>query len=180
MRMSFSDEAPARRLAVNGLLLGLCLIFSYLEAVLPLPAIPIPGCKPGFANVVITFATLTRGIPTAVLVSLARVLISALLFGNPAGFLYSASGAVAALTLLCLLHRLYPRSLSPIGLSVAAAAAHNVGQLLCARLVTGTNAVLAYFPALLITGALMGSITGVLLCLLIPYIPSTLSKGDVR
>ena len=58
------------------------------------------------------------------------------------------------------------KRLSVYGVSIAGAAAHNIGQICAAMLVLGGTAVLGYLPALLgvslVTGALTGFVTSLL------------------
>jgi heptaprenyl diphosphate synthase len=49
---------------------------------------------------------------------------------------------------------------SPIGLSVAGAAVHHIGQLCCAALITGSSSVLAYLPIMLLCSLVTGTLTG--------------------
>ena len=44
-----------RRLALSAMLAALALIFSYVEALIPIP-VPVPGIKLGIANLVIVMA----------------------------------------------------------------------------------------------------------------------------
>ena len=96
---------------------------------------PIPGVKPGLANVVTVLALLHFGWRIAAWVTLLRVLVGSLLLGtflSPTFFL-SLSGAVAALALLGAATRLLPKgTLSGIGFSLLAAQAHMIGQFLAA------------------------------------------------
>jgi heptaprenyl diphosphate synthase len=98
------------------------------EAAIPLP---IPGLKPGLANVVTLVVLVLYGWRMAVWVTLMRVVAGALLLGSfltPA-FVLSLSGALASLALLALGRWLYPRLLGAVGLSVLAAFAHVGAQL---------------------------------------------------
>jgi len=99
------------------------------EALIPLP---IPGLKPGLANIVTLVVLVLYGWRMAAWVSLLRVVAGALLLGSfltPA-FVLSLSGALASLTILALLRSLYPGILGPVGLSVLAAFAHVGTQLM--------------------------------------------------
>ena len=99
------------------------------EALIPLP---IPGLKPGLANIVTLVVLVLYGWRMAAWVSLLRVVAGALLLGSfltPA-FVLSLSGALASLTILALLRSLYPGILGPVGLSVLAAFAHVGAQLM--------------------------------------------------
>ena len=99
------------------------------EAAIPLP---IPGIKPGLANIVTLVVLLLFGWRMAVWVSLLRVVAGALLLGSfltPA-FVLSLSGALASLMLLALFRGLYPSILGAVGLSVLAAFAPIGAQLM--------------------------------------------------
>ena len=166
MRTLPSDKA-VRRLALRGMLLCLCLVFSYLEARFPLP-LPLPGCKPGFANIVVTFCALTLGYPDALALSLLRVLIVSLLFGSASSFWFSLCGALCAFLVLYLLLPRVPGTFSVIGVSAACAAAHNLGQLFAACLLLSSVSVLSYLPVLLLAAILTGTVSGVILHFVLP------------
>lgn len=117
-------EHDRRVAALAAAAVGLTLV----EAAIPLP---IPGVKPGLANIV-TLVVLARfGWRTAAWVSLLRVTAGALLLGSflTPTFVLSLAGALASLAVLAFLVRLHPRWLGPVGLSVAAAFAHVGAQL---------------------------------------------------
>ncbi len=103
-----------------------------LEAALPSP---LPGVKPGLANVITVLVLMEFGLGSAAWVSLLRVGAGALWLGtlfSPAFFL-SAGGALAALAALALGRRLPPPGLGPVGYSVLAALAHMGAQFAIAR-----------------------------------------------
>lgn len=99
------------------------------EAVIPLP---IPGIKPGLANVVTLVVLVLFGWRMAAWVALLRVVAGALMLGTflTPSFVLSLTGALASLVLLALFRGLYPRFLGPVGLSVLAAFAHVGAQLI--------------------------------------------------
>ena len=72
----------------------------------------------------------------------------------------SLSGGLLAFVVMWALFPLEGKGLSAAGISVAGAAAHNVGQLLAARVVMGTAAVFGYLPFLLLGSVLTGLATG--------------------
>ncbi|MBP3919849.1 MAG: Gx transporter family protein [Clostridia bacterium] len=179
-RQITTQEHPAQRthpkantLAYTGLLLCLALIFSYLETQIPLLVVPIPGIKLGFANLVITFCAYICGLKTAFFISVTRVLLTALLFGGWSGFWFSLCGALCAFCVLALMLRFVRDAVSPIGVSVACAAAHNAGQLCAASLLLKSGAVFTYFPWLLLAGMGIGTVTGTLVTLLLHFVPSS-------
>ncbi len=140
------------------LLFALAMIFSFVESRLP-TFIPIPGVKLGLCNIVVIFTLLRLGAPSAIAVSVLRVLLSSILFGNTAAFLYSLSGACLSLAVMILLKKI--KLFSPVGISVAGGVFHNIGQLLMAWLVLGTAGVMYYLPVLLIAGTVAGALIGI-------------------
>lgn len=106
---------------------------SLIEAAIPSP---LPGVKPGLANIVILIVLARHGWRDAAWVSLLRVIAGSLLAGQflAPGFFLAATGALVSLAVLGALQALPWRWLGPVGRSVAAAFAHIGGQLVLARL----------------------------------------------
>ena len=113
---------------LTALAIGLHLI----EAVIPSP---LPGVKPGIANIVTLFVLYQYGFATAAWVSLLRVFASSLLLGQflSPTFVLSLSGALLSLLALYFTQHLPKKYFSAISLSILAAFAHIVGQLLVVR-----------------------------------------------
>ena len=106
---------------------------SVVEAAIPTP---LPGVKPGLANI-ITLVVLARyGWRDAVWVSLLRVVAGSLLIGQflAPGFFLSLAGALASLAALGFALHLPERWFGPVSQSLIAAFAHIAGQLVVARL----------------------------------------------
>lgn len=151
------NRARLRKMTALSLLFALAMIFSFIESRLP-TFIPIPGVKLGLCNIVVIFTLLRLGVPSAIAVSLLRVLLSSLLFGNMAAFFYSLAGAVLSLAVMILLMKI--QFFSPVGISVAGGVAHNIGQLIMAAIILGTAGVMYYLPVLLIAGTVAGALIG--------------------
>jgi heptaprenyl diphosphate synthase len=98
------------------------------EAAIPLP---LPGVKPGLANIVTLIVLYRFGWRAAVWVSLLRIVAGALALGTflTPTFVMSLSGGLASLLVLALLVHLPKRWFGPVGLSVLAAFAHIGAQL---------------------------------------------------
>ena len=147
-----------KRLAVCGILTAAALAIFVLEAQLP-PLIPVPGIKPGLANIITLFALVFLCPRDALLILLARTLLGAFLVGNPSILIYSLSGGLVCLGVEAVLLRLCGQR-QIWAVSAAGAAVHNLTQLLTAGLVTRTASVLWYLPPLLAAGILTGLFTG--------------------
>ena len=154
-----NNRERLRRMTTLSLLFALAMIFSFVESRLP-TFIPIPGVKLGLCNVVIIFTLLKLGAPAAIAVSLLRVLLSSILFGNAAAFFYSLAGALLSLAVMILMKHF--RTFSAVGISVLGGVMHNIGQLLMAWILLGTAGVMYYLPVLLIAGVIAGALIGLL------------------
>jgi heptaprenyl diphosphate synthase len=108
---------------------ALALGLSALEAAIPSP---LPGVKPGLANIVTLIVLARYGWRAAVWVSLLRVVAGSLLMGNflAPGFFLSFSGALCSLVALAASQHLPSRWFGTVTHSILAAFAHIAGQLL--------------------------------------------------
>lgn len=149
---------PARRAATLGIAVALALILSYVESLVPISA-GVPGIKIGLPNIVIVFILYRIGGKDAAAVSLMRVLLVSLLFGNFAAFIYSVSGAVLSLAGMILLKK--TNAFSCVGVSVAGALLHNAGQIAAAALLMRTSEIAYYMPVLAVTGTVSGIAVGI-------------------
>lgn len=155
--ISTSDDHRIAKLAA--LAIGLHLI----EAVLPSP---LPGVKPGIANIVTLYVLYQYGIGTAVWVSLLRVFASSLLLGQlfSPTFLLSLGGALSSLAVLALAIKLPKKWFGPVSLSILAAFAHIAGQLLIVWLWLIPHSGVVYLTPVFALAALMfGIINGLVL-----------------
>ena len=147
------------RVAYFGVFTALALIFSYIETLIPIN-LGIPGVKLGLANLIIVIALYKIRLPEVYLLSVVRVLLSGLIFGNYFSIIYSLAGGLLSLTVMVLLKQM--GSFSVMGISVAGGVCHNIGQMIVAMLVVETFSVAYYFPVLLIAGLLTGFLIGIL------------------
>jgi len=144
--------------AYYGLLTALALLLSFLESLIPIP-IAIPGIKIGLANLVVLFMLYQVNAQRALVFSLCRVLLAALLFSGFSGFLFSAAGAVLSWCVMASLQKC--NCFSVLGVSLAGGLSHNIGQLIMAAIFTHSPGIIpAYLPVLMIAGAAMGLING--------------------
>ncbi len=153
---------PAGRiqsLAFSAMFAALALIFSYIEALIPIP-IPVPGVKLGVANLVIIIALYRMGFRRALSINCVRIALAGLLFSGVFGMIYSFAGGVLSLIVMQLLKR--TGLFSMVGVSMAGGAIHNLGQLIAACLVVSTPSLMSYFSLLLFTGLIGGILIGIL------------------
>lgn len=146
-----------QRTAYFGVFTALALIFSYVETLIPIN-FGIPGAKLGLANLVIVLVLYKTDWKEALLLSVTRIVLSGVLFGNLFGILYSLAGGLLSLVVMVLVKR--NEGFSVIGVSMAGGVTHNIGQLLVAMLVVETYQVGYYLPVLMLVGLATGTLIG--------------------
>lgn len=143
------------------ILTSICVVISIIESYFTFIGDIIPGLKLGLANIVIIFALYKCGFKTALLVSLIRVLIVAILrTGFGINFFFSLSGALFSIIAMTILMK---TKLSIIGVSIIGSIFHSIGQVLIGIIMLDNYNVIYYLPYLLIfsipTGIIIGIIT---------------------
>ena len=155
--------------ALIGVCIALAMILSYIELLIPPLYSAIPGIKMGLSNIVIVFLLYRFGSGYAFAVSILRVVLVSLLFGNVMALMYSLAGAVLSLIVMIVLRKL--KFLSTVGVSVAGAVAHNVGQVLMAMLLLDTTELGYYMVVLVVTGTISGTLIGLCGAFLVNRVP---------
>ncbi|BCL77226.1 hypothetical protein JHS3_29620 [Jeongeupia sp. HS-3] len=125
--MPDADDVRVARLAAAAIALAV------IEAGIPSP---IPGIKPGLANIVTLYALMRYGWGIAAWVAMLRIFGGAILLGGflSPGFVLSLAGGVLSLLVLAPAQYLPKRWFGVVTLSLLAAFSHIAGQLIVARL----------------------------------------------
>lgn len=155
---------------------ALALGLSVLEAAIPSP---LPGVKPGLANIVILIVLARYGWRTAAWVSLLRVLAGGIVMGSflSPGFFLGLSGAIFSLVMLAASQHLPQRWFGAVTHSILAAFAHIAGQLLLVYFWLIPHAGLAYLLPIFATAALVfGTVNGMIAA---RFINTPESDGEV-
>ena len=153
------NRSPAKKIAYCGMLTALAMIFSYVEALIPV-SFGIPGIKLGLANLVVLTGLYYLRPGEVLAVSVSRILLMGFLFGSGMSIVYSLAGGLLSFIVMLLLVK--ADQFSRIGVSAAGAVCHNIGQLMVAALVLKTAALVYYLPALMIAGLVTGIAMGFL------------------
>ena len=149
------DHHVARMAAVA---LGL----TVLENAIPSP---LPGVKPGLANIVTLIVLARFGWKVAAWVSLLRVVAGSLFFGNflAPGFFLSLTGALFSLAVLAISRHLPARWFGAITHSILAAFAHIAGQMSVVYLWLIPHSGIGYLIPIFTTAALVfGTVNGLI------------------
>lgn len=159
--------SSSRMTALCGVFIALAMVLSYLESLVPI-SFAIPGIKLGLANIVTIIALVKLGLKPALIISVGRVILSGLLFGNPATIMYSMAGALLSITVMFIVRKL--KLLAITGTSVCGAVAHNLGQLIIAAIVIENTKIFYYMAVLSVSGIIAGVLIGLLAGIIIKNI----------
>lgn len=147
-----------QRLTVLTMLLGMALVVNMIEPAYPLG---IPGVKIGLANTLGLLAFYLFGFKEMISINLMRVILIGIFRGNFLNYGFWAAFLGSLLSCLAVLIFTKTTKMSEIGISVAAATFHNIGQILVLMLVVDLL-LLTYLPIMLIVGVPSGILVGYL------------------
>ena len=147
----------AGRITRLSLLTAIALTIFLAEAQIP-ALTAVPGVKLGLGNLVVIVALYRLGPGPAAGLSLVRVLLTSLTFGNAYALAYSLAGAALSLAVMAALKKL--DCFSILGVSIAGGVCHNLGQLGVAMAVLGTARLGWYLPWLMAGGVAAGTAVG--------------------
>jgi len=153
------EYTRTKQVAIMGMLVGVALVLSYIEAMIPIP-MGIPGAKIGLANLAVLAALYLFGGKKAFGIAIVRLLLVAFTFGNMAAFLYSLGGMLFSFFTMVILRKIGKFSI--VSVSCMGGVMHNMGQLVMAFFVLQTKALWTYLPVLILTGVVSGIVIGIL------------------
>ncbi|MFI3141807.1 MAG: Gx transporter family protein [Clostridia bacterium] len=151
-----------KKIANCAILATLAMGLSLLERYIPLDFV-LPGLKLGLANIVTVYALIRIGKKEAFMIFLTRVLVTGIVSGRISSLIFSVLGGAFAWAIMSILVPLLDKNISIIGLSIAGAAFHNIGQIIAGIITIGSFSVLSYLPYLLFLSIPVGFITGIIL-----------------
>ena len=144
------------------LLVAVGLILFVFESHVPRP---LPWMKLGLGNLAVLLALVLYGSWAALVVVSVKVFLGSLFVGSflgPAFFLAAGGGIVSAGT-MGLVHYLWRRYFSVVGISILGAVSHNLIQLILAYLLFVKQVELLFLlPVFLISGLVTGGLVGLL------------------
>lgn len=143
-------------------LTALAITIHIAESALPSP---IPGVKPGLANIVTIICLMHYGWQTAAWISILRVLVGSIMIGTflSPTFALSLSGAVASILVLGLASRWPGQGFGPIGYSLLAAMAHMTAQFFTAyTLFIPHQGLFQLLPILMTMAVVFGLTSGII------------------
>jgi len=178
MQSPAEGKNKAREVAMLGIFVAYALVMSLIERMIPL-SFSIPGIRLGLANVVVLMALYLFPRSRAIVLVVLKCLMAAIFAGSATALFYSLGGSCLSFLVMIALLRLSRDRVSPMGVSVAGAAFHNIGQILVACLLFRSWVVLLYLPALLLVGVVTGAVIGILVRCVRPYLQRYLGTESI-
>lgn len=158
MRFRERGNKDVRSVVRCAVLAAISLVIYVLESCIP-PVVPIPGIKPGLANIVTLAAVYLVGAKSALSVLLIRITLGNIFTGQAVSFLYSLAGGMACWLATVSLKRFFTRK-TMWALGVIGALFHNAAQLACAVIMLKNTSVVWYGAALGLSSCITGAFTG--------------------
>ena len=147
-----------RKLTTLSMLTAIALTIFMVEAQIP-PLTPVPGIKMGLSNIITVFIVFAIGPKEAAAVLFVRVFLGAVFAGNFSTILYSGAGGFCAILVTIGLRKILNHQQLWVA-GALGAVAHSLGQMAVAIAVTGTPALAAYLPVMIICSIITGVFTG--------------------
>ena len=147
-----------RKLCTLALLTAAALVIFVAEAQIP-PVIAVPGVKLGLSNIIVLLTMYIFGRREGAVVLGLKIVLGSVFSGQLMSFFYSAAGGLLCLGVMSLLKGVLTEK-QIWATSAFGAAAHNIGQLIVAIAILGTEKLVWYLPVLLASGIITGLFTG--------------------
>lgn len=146
------------KISKMGILVSLAMIFTYIEVLFPI-SIGIPGIKLGLANLVVVTGLYILGPIDVLLISVVRIILMGILFGNGASVMYSLAGGLLSFIIMLIFKKV--GRFSVISVSICGGVFHNVGQIAVAGFMLHNSAIITYLPVLIVAGLITGCAIGI-------------------
>lgn len=150
-------KTKTARMTLLTMLVAMAILIHSIEPSVP---IGIPGVKFGLANSIALICYFMFDTKRMFQLNLMRVLISSIVRGifPGIGFWLSFTGVLLASLATILFNK--TTKMSPIGLSVASALFHNIGQIMALMVINKTWGMIYWLPFMLFTSIPTGLLTG--------------------
>ncbi len=158
MNVQWKITPRVRTLTLTAVMCAVAIALSFLEGLIPDLPMVIPGMKLGLSNVVVMLSLEMLSLPCGMCVVLFKAMFALFMRGGVAAVLSLCGGVLSTLVMYLLLKCRKP-FFGYLGVGIAGAFMHNLGQL-CAAYFFVSDAVFAYFPVLCGLSVLTGAVTG--------------------
>lgn len=166
-----------KRLLITLLLSGICLLFSYLETLIPSFGGNVAYAKITISSSIIIFTLIAYGIGEAVLVMGISALSVGLIINNsPYMILYFLLGGLFLVA--SVFGVLKTKKFGIIAVSVIGLIASTLGETIMSAILLGTPKAFANFPVNALFSCISGLVSGLLVYVCVRFIPSKVLFSD--
>lgn len=158
-----------RTLVLTSLLFAVGIVLSMIEAQLPPILVAVPGVRFGLSNIVVMFCLFFLNKKQAFALAFLKSFFVFFTRGAMAGAL-SLSGGLASLLVMILVMTVFKDKVSYLVVSICGAVTHNVAQFVAISILFTNIFFWAYLPVLVISGVIAGTVTSILLKVLLPHL----------
>ena len=163
-----TKKTSTKKIAFLGLMLALIIVLLMIERALPPLPIPPGHFKLGLSNVIVMYTLFFFGKKEAFTLAVLKAFFNVLMRGVLGGA-FSLSGGLLSVAAIVFFGCISRNKASYVALSIGGAVFHNIGQLVVAGVVLQNWMLpVVYFPILLVTGTVLGTVTGILLNMILP------------
>ncbi|MEG2814153.1 MAG: Gx transporter family protein [Oscillospiraceae bacterium] len=177
--LRLKNQKKIKKITYIAMLFAITVVLMSIEAIIPpIPTLP-PGIKLGLSNIVIMYCIFFLNAKYAFAILLMKSTFVFLTRGIIASILSLSGGLLSILAIIFIL--MFKKiEVSYTIISIFGSISHNMAQMLVSSVILKNQAVLFYSPILIISGIVMGIITGVLLKVLIPSFKRIDTKNNVQ
>ena len=167
--MSEKRNKKIKALTLGGMFAALSVVLSFLENAVPV-SLAVPGVKLGLANIPVMYCLIFLGFREAFAAAFIKCLFALITRGATA-FIMSSAGTALSLLAILLFKRI--KGLKLVYVSIAGSLFHNTGQIIAAAFIMKNAYTLYELPLLMVSGIIMGYITGTILDKALPLLKKT-------
>lgn len=147
-----------KKMIVTAVLSSLSLVIFVLESQIP-PLVPIYGVKLGLANTITLYTKATLGTKAALVVLLVKIFLGNFFAGSVVSLFYSLFGGILCFVAEFLMFKIVSQK-QMWAISITGAIFHNIGQIIAAIILLGTEKIVWYLTILIPVGIITGAFTG--------------------
>ena len=153
-----SRKFTSSEICIMAVFVACGLVLQYIESYIAITSVP--GGKIGLANIVSIINIFMFGGWNALIISILRAFLGALLSGGISAVLYSVAGAFLSTLVMWGCKKFFYPKVSMIGMGILGAVFHNIAQCCVAAIMFSSVYVFSYLPFLILFALISGAITG--------------------
>jgi len=170
------NRYQTEKLVLIALMVALCVVLSFVDKTISSALLPINSIRLGLANIIVLTALYYLNLIDSLLLISLKTTLTGFILGGFTMFLIGAFGTFLSFIVMYTLIRLFNKKLSIMGISIAGAISHTIGQVLGLTLTEFYNETIVFTLIWLIP---LSVGTGFCVGLIVTSLRKYLDKGQV-